>query len=67
MNGNHESIDPTCECSCHMNPECFVCGKPLTNKHDIQELCHVECQVAYDIQESSRESDSGVNRYPWEM
>lgn len=65
MNEN-EYIDELIEEN-KMNPECFVCGKPLTNKHDIVELCHVECQVAYDIQESLRESDSGVNRYPWEQ
>jgi hypothetical protein len=67
MNGHHESIDRSCECICHCNPECFVCGKPLMNEHDIIEQCHVECQVAYDIQESERVSESPMNRYPWEQ
>lgn len=27
MNGFHEKESKICECSCHNNPTCFVCGE----------------------------------------
>lgn len=68
MNGHHEVIGHyDCDCICHGNSQCFVCGLVLTDPHDIIEDCHVDCQQAYDEQEASREAPELYGRYPWEQ
>lgn len=68
MHGNHEvSGHSTCECACHGNPQCFVCGRCLLLAEDRREGLHNEgCLTAYEQQEANREPNEPFGRYPWE-
>lgn len=66
--GNHEIAGhPTCECACHGNPQCFVCGRCLLLAEDRREGVHQEnCQGLYDEQEANRVPNEPFGRYEWE-
>lgn len=45
MNGNHEIAGHIlCECPCHNNSTCFVCGACIILDHEIKDIgAHLKC------------------------
>jgi len=68
MHGQHEVIgNSTCQCACHNNPACFVCGECLILPFEIQSSgCHAKCEDLYNEQEATRVANEPFGRYPWE-
>ena len=67
MNGNHEMIGhPDCDCYCHNNPQCFVCGSSLVLIDDRHAGYHTDCWDEYVQQEENRTVNEPFGRYPWE-
>jgi hypothetical protein len=68
MHGAHEIIGhPECECSCHNNPECWICGKVLLGIDDIKDGSHLNCLQDYNDAESDQYLDQMLTKYGDEL
>ncbi len=64
MNGQHEVIGHSdCECVCHNNPQCFVCGHNLLIDIEIKESAHMECLMQFNDDEHDRYLDQMITKY----
>ena len=62
MHGRHEVLGHNdCECACHNNPTCFICGNNLGV--GIFEDAHDSCLIDYNNQKSDEYLDNMITKY----
>jgi len=64
MKGHHEIIGhDTCECVCHNNPQCFVCGHNLLTDGDKRAGSHISCLNEFVNAECDAMLDNMITKY----
>ena len=66
MHGRHEVLGHSdCDCICHNNPTCFICGHVLLDsKVDSHEMdSHISCLNNYNDQKSDEYLDNMITKY----
>ena len=64
MHGHHDVAGhKDCECICHNNPQCFVCGHNLATLDDIKAGSHAECLRVHDREMDDYILDQMITKY----
>ncbi len=68
MHGHHEVLGhETCECICHNNPQCFVCGHNLLTDGDKRADSHISCLNSFNDAKSDEYLDNMITKYGDEL
>ena len=63
MKGRHDIAgNITCECACHNNPQCFVCGHNVFGD-DIHVGSHPVCEIEFNDALNDEILDSMITKY----